>query len=77
MNKTVIEIDVPEEWEFDGAYTIHAEGSEPDIHICLKRKEPEFTEVREYLAKVDDIGICYRVDTRFHICRPSYIPLQI
>ena len=81
MPKQTIEIDVPEGYEIDliskPALNPGKEIPHFDITVYLKEKEPEFIEVREYLAKVDDIGICYRVDTRFHIVRPIYTRLKI
>lgn len=50
MTKQTIEIDVPDGWEFDSTHTTIFD-NEPDVLVFLKKKEPEFIEVREYLYR--------------------------
>lgn len=79
--RQMIEIDVPDGYDIDNVLLCTSlmgdDNRDQFYRVQFKKKGPEFIEVREYLAKVDAIGVRYRVDTRFHIVRPIYIRLKI
>ena len=52
--KQMIEIDVPEGREVDYVIPLYSYGLTQDVRIFLKKKEPEYIEVREYLITTHD-----------------------